>query len=293
MITVDFTNIILLLGIILGTSAHRIVTKSYTRRTKNGAFIFSALNIGSAIIIYLLSGGMQFDFPPALWIYIGIFVAVYLTAALCTLQAIAEGSLALTSLIVAYAPVVPTVYGLLFLGEALSVTLILGILFLAVSLILINLKKGEGTVKITLRWLILVVLALIGTGGKSTMIKIQQMDFDGLYKNAFLVISFGVSSFVCLVIALFAEKGRIKTNVRLGGLLGVSCGLLTGTINLCTSLLSAPARNMPASVMFPMISAGGIICSLLVASFIFKEKLSKMQLLGLFMGVVSVICVGI
>ena len=181
---------------------------------------------------------------------------------------------------------------MLFLGEKASITLFLGILFLAISLVLINLKKDGGEVKITFKWVIFVMLGLIGNGAKSTMLKTQQLDFGGLYKNEFLVISFAISAVVCLIIALTQEKGHMKINLRRGGALGVVCGLLTAGVNLGTSLLAAPSRNMPASIMFPLISAGGIICSLLVACFIFKEKLSKQQLLGLALGIVSIVFLG-
>lgn len=288
----DFTNIILILGVILATATHRVASKVYTKRIQRGAFTFSVLNIGGAIIVYALFGGVGFDFPPRLWLYAVVFSVFYLAAAVCILLAIMEGSLALTSLIVAYSPVIPTVYGLLFLHEKASVTLFIGILFLAISLVLINPKKDAGEVKITFKWVIFVVLGLIGDGAKSTMLKTQQLDFGGLYKNEFLVISFAISAVVCLVIALTREKGHMKTNLRGGGVLGIVCGLLTGSINLCTSLLAAPSRNMPASIMFPLISAGGIICSLLVACFIFKEKLSKQQLLGLALGIVSIVFLG-
>lgn len=288
-----FINIALILGVILSTATHRIVSKTYTLRIRNGAFTFSVLNTVGAILIYLIFGGISFDFPPELYLYSLLFAVFFFAAALCGLLAIAKGSLALTCLILSFSPLIPTVYGILFLGEPTSVTLFIGLVSLAISLVLINIEKKGETKKITLAWIIFVLLGLLGDGAKSTMLKIQQLDFSGLYKNEFLVISFAIVALVCLIIALIKEKEHISFNLRVGGRHGLLCGLLTGIINLFVSILSSPARNMPASVMFPLISAGGIISSLAVATFIFNEKLSKPQLCGLFLGMVSIVFLSI
>ena len=178
----DITNILLILGIILATATHRVASKTYTNKVRGGAFTFSIFNIGAALIIFAVFGGFSFDFPPSLWVYAIAFSAVYLIAAVCVLLAITEGSLALTSLVVAYSPIIPTVYGLIFLNETASLTLFLGIIFLAVSLFLINLKKDTGEVKITFKWIIFVVLGFVGDGVKSTMLKTQHISFVVLFK---------------------------------------------------------------------------------------------------------------
>lgn len=289
----SLVNILLLLSTILATAAHRVFSKEYTMRIRNGAFTFSVLNISAAIIIYIIFGGISFNFPPSLFLYAILFAICFTAAAVFGLLSIATGSLALTCLIISYSPLIPTSYGLLFLGEPASVTLFVGLAFLAISLVLINCEKKGEQKKITFKWVVFVILALIGDGAKSTMLKVQQLDFNGLYKNEFLVIAFAISALACLVIALCKEKEHISFNLRVGGIYGIICGLLTGVINLVVSLLSSPARNMPASVMFPLMSAGGIICSLCVACFLYKEKLSKLQLLGLFLGIVSIVFISI
>ena len=289
----NLINIILIIAIIGATALHRVGSKSYIMTVPRGAFTFSVLNTACAIVVFVIFGGFSFDFPPSLYLYAVVFSAFFLIAAVFALLAIGAGSLAITSMIVAYAPVIPTIYGLVFLDEPLSVTLFVGIFFLAVSLILINFEQKGEKKKITLKWIVFVSLALFGDGAKSTMLKVQQLDFNGLYKNEFLVISFTISAIVCLVLALYKEREYIKLDLKTGGMYAASCGLLTGTINLLITVLASPARNMPASVMFPVMSAGGMICSLLVACFIFKEKLSKYQLTGLAMGMISIVFLSI
>lgn len=286
-------NIILIFGIIVATAFHRIVSKSYTLRIKNGAFTFSFLNIGSAILIYLLSGGFHFGFPPSLYLYALAFSLFYFAAALCYLLAINIGSLAVTSLIISYATIVPALFGLIFLNEPASPFLLAGLIFLAVSLLLINSTQKSNQKNISFKWILFVGLAFIGNSGTGILQKVQGITYNGLYKNEFLVMAFFLAALASFVTALLKEKKQIVFNLKTGGLFGLMCGLLSGIINLFVCILSDPARSMPASVMFPLISSGGIICSVLVAHYIFKEKLTKRQLLGFCFGVVSVVLLSI
>jgi len=64
------------------------------------------------------------------------------------------------------------------------------------------------------------------------------------------------------------------------------CGLANGIVNLFTMILS---NTMPASVMFPLISGGGIILSTIVSIVLYKEKLNTYQFIGLLMGIASVV----
>ena len=50
---------------------------------------------------------------------------------------------------------------------------------------------------------------------------------------------------------------------------------------------------IPNSVLFPCISAGGIVLSLFTALFLFKEKLSAFQIVGYVLGLASVILLNI
>lgn len=46
---------------------------------------------------------------------------------------------------------------------------------------------------------------------------------------------------------------------------------------------------MPVSLMFPIISAGGIAATFVISQVFYKEKLSKLQLVGFILGTVSVV----
>lgn len=132
----------------------------------------------------------------------------------------------------------------------------------------------------------LVFFAFAGNGSCSAIQKVQQIDFNGLYKNELMIVALSIVTLTLFIISLFAERKSIAFNIKKGYILFLISGLANGLVNLLVLVLSS---KMPASVMFPVISAGGIITTALVSIFIYKEKLSKYQIIGLTLGIMSVI----
>lgn len=57
-------------------------------------------------------------------------------------------------------------------------------------------------------------------------------------------------------------------------------------VNLFVMILTG---LMPVSLMYPLISAGGIIVTYIVSKFFYKESLTKAQLIGFILGIGSVV----
>ncbi len=88
------------------------------------------------------------------------------------------------------------------------------------------------------------------------------------------------------IFALFYERKQLTFFIRKGFTTYSVCGLSNGLVNLLVIILSL---KMSASLMFPIISAGGIITTVLVSIFIYKEKLSVYQKIGIVLGTLSII----
>ena len=146
-------------------------------------------------------------------------------------------------------------------------------------------KKGEKR-KITVKWGVYAFLAFVGNGGCSTVQKIQQVNCHGQYKSEFMMIAYLISVVVLLVMAICSERKQVVREIKDGWIFWLMCGLGNGLVNFLVLILT---NRMPSSVMFPLISAGGILATFLVSLFIYKEKLSKFQNVGLVLGIISVI----
>ena len=64
----------------------------------------------------------------------------------------------------------------------------------------------------------------------------------------------------------------------------VACGLANGVVNYLVMVLTG---MIPNAILFPSISAGGILLGFVAAVFVYREKLTKTQLAGYFIGVLA------
>lgn len=283
-------NVLLLIAVIASMLFQSIAKKQYNIRTKNtGAFIFNALTTLSAGIFFLCtdSDGFQFDF--ALIPYILGFAASYGSAVMFSFLAIREGAMSLTSLATSYSLIIPTIYGLLFLNESAGVFLFIGLILLLCSLFLVNSKKSDSP--ITLKWLVFALLAFLGNGFGSTIQTAQQNRFEGQYKSEFMILALAILSIFFFTLSLIKEKADNKACFKSNFPLMLLNGAANGFTNLFVMILVS--RGMPASIMFPVISGGGIIFTSLVSIFVYKEKLSAKQYIGLLLGTASVVFMNI
>ena len=278
-------SVLYLITIILGVSFQNVVKKPFTQKTKGKGLFFFGLMVSFTAMLFFIVTAKGFEWNNKLIIYSICFAAAYTTSSVGTLYAVATGPLSLTSLIVSYSLILPTVYGLVFLNDPISLKLIIGIILLIISLFLIN-NKEKSEIIISFKWLIYVTLAFLGNGMASVFQKMQQAAFDGAYKNEFMIVSLGIVALFMGIFALKKERKEIKTYIKAGWHLAIACGIVNGITNLFVMILT---NIMPVSIMFPMISAGGIIITYIVSRFFYKEKLSRLQFIGFVMGIASVI----
>ena len=283
-------NAFLLIVIIFGMTLQQVARKAYNIRVTGGVYSFSAASALVAALLFVAVSGGSFQFSSKAFLYALAFAIAYSVAMVFTLLAITEGPLALTSLIISYSLIIPTFYGLLFLNEPVGIWLLIGIFLLLLSLFLINWEKKGEKKTITLKWGIFALLAFAGNGACSTIQKVQQIDCSGRYKNEFMMIALTISAVVMFLIALPIEKKQLAGNLKQGFLWYFLCGLGNGAVNLFVLVLSL---KMPASVMFPLISAGGIVATVFISLFVYKEKLSIQQKFGVALGTLAIVALNL
>lgn len=280
-------NALYILTIIVGLTTQNVTKKAYNEKVSGGVYSFSAGSVLFAILIFLIPALGDFKFNSSTLIYSLAFAVCYSVATVCNFLAIATGPLSITSLAISYSLIIPTFYGLFALGEQSKPSLYIGIILLLISLLLINLEKKGEEKKITFKWAVFTLLAFIGNGSCSTIQKIQIENQNGNYKNEFMIIALLVSFLVILLTSVSGEKKAVIPNLKKGFWLYSICGVANGIVNLLVILLSN--GRMAASVMFPLISAGGIIATFIISVTAYKEKLSICQSIGLLFGITSIV----
>lgn len=231
----------------------------------------------TAIIFFALSGfKLQFS--------LFSLIMAFLMSLLCMLYSIIgfkilrKRNMSLYSLfLMSGGMLLPYIFGILFLQEPLTLLRILGILFILAAVYLSNPAKC----KLDKSQLILCVIIFIMNGFVSIISKCHQINitFAPVDNTSFVMYS-GIckciiSSFALLFCKSTDTKYSFATRKSIYIILGAAC--ISG-ISYTLQLMGAKA--LPASVLYPLITGGSIIFSTLCGKLLFKEKVSKFQIIS-------------
>lgn len=286
-------SILLLLLTIVTLTAQNVFTKQYGKRESAGPVSYAAVTAFSSLLVFIVASGFHFAFNPAVLTYAVMFALAYSASTIGLMVALKNGPLSITSLLFSYSLIIPTLYGILCLNEPVKVTMCVGFALLVLALAMVNFTKkqpGQTGFRVNAKWLVSLLIAFIGNGLCSTIQKMQQVAFDSQYNNEFMIIALIIVTVLLLIVSLLTERKQFLSLFRGGWYWAVSCGLTNGLTNLFVLILTG---MVAVSLMFPVISAGNIILASLISIYFYKEKLQKTQLLGIGVGVVSIIFLNI
>lgn len=281
-------NYLLIILTAVSLSLQAALRKSYGKSVSGkGTLLFNGCSCLAAALFFFASGGFRFEYNGAVVCWALVFGSFFGLTTFAGFKALQTGPMSLTSLVTSYSLLIATIYGIFFKNENVGVLMVMGLILLAVSLMLIAMKeKSENdTKKISLKWAIYAVTALLSNGICTIIQREQQIVFEGQYKNEFMIVAL-VGIFIAFVIlAMLKERSDIKPCLKKGALFMLLWGILNGAANLFVMILA----KMPASLVYPLISGGSIILTWITARFFYKEKLTSLQNIGLILGVAAVV----
>ena len=283
-------GILLILAQQILNNLEGVVVKNYGKKHGDGGLFFNAIISFFAMIYFIVTDTGGLYFPPLLWVFGSISALLYATGFYSMYLALRYGSFVMTKMVTSFSLLFPLFYGLFFLKEPTTAFTYIGIGLIILSLIVKNIrfdKKPEAAPqKASTKWLICTILSTVANGFISVISRLQQQYFHSACTNEFLLISLGGSFISLLIASLVKERGNIRYILKHGTIAGVLAGICNGAknyIHLIIYLL------MPISVSTPLGVGLGFITSFIFTKFIYKEKFTKGQLIGMFLGAVAVI----
>lgn len=282
--------ILLILSIVTQVS-QQMCRKEYNKTQSDKPLSFSLVGVLSTLIYFIMLSGGKMSFTSEMFLYSIPFSVCYTTAYVCTIYAIKYGPLSLTSLMMSCSIVVPLLYGVTFLKEPVSATLTFGLVLLFSCIALVSEPWKKNETRISLKWVIYISATFIANGVCITIQKVFQISDKGVHSNEFMVCSLAITLLTLLVMVLIKEREKPSSPAKNKGIIWpVLCGVSNGIANQFTMIL---AVILPASFLYPVQSAGGIIVTAIVSILLYKEKLSIPQKIGFVAGVLAVIAFNI
>lgn len=282
---------VILISAIVFSVSQTFIRKGFADKYKSGVFAFSfwysIVAAAAFIILAAVKGTLVFSLstlPYAL-----MFAAAYGTSLISGTLVYKYGPLALSSLIGSYSLLIPTFYGAVFEKAPLTVFIWIGLVLFAVSLFLTNYKKGaDNEKKISIKWIVFLVISFISNGLCSVFQRLEQTNVPSQYSDTFMIEALLIASAVIAAASFISESKNDRVSVTKGALCPAAlCGVSNAIVNAAVMFLSN--RSFPTAVMFPVISAGGIVIIFIASVTFFKEKMSPLQVIGFVLGILSII----
>ncbi len=271
---------------VITLTVQNIFTKQYNLKCPKGEYTYAALRILFALLFFVVTT-KNIQLSAEIIPYSIAFASVYIIATITSVLALKLGSLAITSLIMSYSLIIPTVYGLIFNNEKLTAIKGFGIAFLLVSLFLIRAKSEENEQsKFSVKWLINIIIAFFTNGLCSVFQDAQEKRFSGAQNGNFMILSLLLGFVVLLILTLIFERKVMFESVKKGLFLAAAGGICNGATNLLVMVIIGMVAT---SVFFPVLSACQILLTFMISLFFFKEKFIPRQIIGLCCGVVALV----
>lgn len=169
----------------------------------------------------------------------------------------------------------PYLFGVIFLEEVLTAPRIIGMILVLAAVVMTNFRKE----KIDGKLLLLCVAVFVLNGGVSIISKCHQVCTAPVVSSSAFVMYTGLGRvlFSGAALLICCKKGNKPMKAISAG--AVAGAAIIGAASYFLQLIGA--KNLPASVLYPMVTGGGIIFSALSGKLFFKEKLSATQIVSI------------
>ena len=265
-----------------------ILIKKYNQKYTAGGFVFISLVSFFGLIVVVITeliSGDGIAFTPQLLGYGIASGFFYAMASILTFVALGCGPYALSNLILSYGLVFPIGYGLFVLHEPANAFTYIGVALILVSIFLSRSPEKDDK-KARLKWVISISLSVVGSGMFAILKKAEQIAFAGAYDNEFMILTYGVTFVLLMVIGVVIEKK--KTGKILSRCLPYTFGAgLSNAVNNLTGFVIIGL--MPISIYAPMSNALSKLVVFAVSLLVFREKYLPRQIVALVLGLLAVV----
>ena len=281
---------------VLLASLNSIILRKFKNRTFQSVgdvFLFNGALSGVWIIImlaWLLSSGDVTVTPSA--VCFGIIYGVILCLFLYFKnQSIATGPVSLTSLIGNSAFIIATWFGVIYVPERISTFQLVGMLLIVISLFLcINPKRSAE--KLSKRWFAYCIAFFFVGGLIGIFYKVFGKSSAAQEVNGMMLTASIVSCVLFFVLGIIVNKSaklpmpKIKKEALSYILLSGVTGCVYIRLNVSLSAI------IPSAIFFPVANGGIVILTTIAGALLFREKLNKLQLSGIVVGLIAICITG-
>lgn len=277
--------ILLIISPLLGTG-RSVFTKKMSSGSsdKKGFYMRQGLLFLSAAIAMFLFDLDAFSQITWLTVVYGMVYGIFVVLSQCYYSiALDRGPTSICAMIYSFAFVFPAVSGAIFWDEPFGIISVIGIFF-AILAIIATAYSGEKDVKKGSGFLLPNIVAMLCGSFLGLGQKMHQSSPDKPNLAAFLILANLLAAIIMFILA-YAQPSPASEKSKTY-MYSIPAGICYGGVSFVNTLL---AGRMPSSIVFPAQNLGLMMMCLVAGMFVFKEKLTKPQIIAIGLGVLAII----
>jgi len=272
------------------SSAGIFVCFKYLEKYKVDILLAIIINYITASVCGFLLSDSNITFTQIVqqpWFNISFIIGTAFIAAFFIIgRSTQKAGISITTLASKMSFVLPMIFSIVFYQEAISTQKIIGFV-LAISAVLLSIYKDQ-TDATQRKYLWLPILLFFVAGTVDSLVKYAQEEYltsggQEIFSTLLFAIA-AISGFVVLIVKKQNFKELFRAKVLIGGLL---LGLVNfGSLHFLIASLNN--SGFDSSVVFSIINVGIVAVSVLIGIGVFKEKLNKINLLGIVLAIIAI-----
>lgn len=187
--------------------------------------------------------------------------------------------------------VIPVSAAFFIFHEDATALKIIGIIIALLAVVFTSLKQEENKHSFNIKQMFWPILLFVGSGMNDTLVKYAQAfhmrDIDNAPFNITIFSAASLAGFIILIFLLLKKKSILNIKSIVGG-------LLLGVPNYFSMHFLIKALSIQGyggSIIFPLNNIGVVAASSIIAFIVFHEKLSKLNVAGIALAVLSIIVI--
>ena len=279
---------------------------SKTNKAKGGGRFLNVTitSFIAAVILWIIVAVVDEKVSMNMLIYALIFAVFGVFGKCMGYLAYEKGSMLATTLFSNSSLIVVVVFGVFFFQEPFELLTGIGIIGVIASLVLFALagdsdKLKEDGIKVAEKkkhsinfiWLLCCLGIVLANSAISISTKIRQVNVGGANVFAYMALCY---TLMCIISALVYGFIQIKATSLKADIVNVKAcvpSLLMQSFGNagCNVLVTILAARMLGAVLYPVNTGGGLVLTVLCGFLFFKEKKTWKNILGIALGIVSIV----
>ncbi len=254
--------------------------------TKYNLFRYFVGAVVGAVALIIGGGKIHFDLYTILISF--MFGAMLFICGYLGTYAFQITTVAINSLFASASLIVPVIYGAVFMGDAITIGKIIGLVVFFIGVYLITSTKDNGTNrKFTAVTFVVLLGVLLSSGFGNVSAQLFANYVPDGNSLMYMVLSYVFAALLFgVMLPFFKGKEQNSKMPETGYIFGGVAAVLGFALQLIIAFL---AGRVHAAILFPVTCGSGIIASALVGAMFFKEKLKLKNTVGILIGIASII----